>query len=81
MKQNDFDKIIEHRKFTDKIIHTPDSISEIEEVLNTLSFERKDHLLAIMSQEGIEMFNNILSELREEYYKLNYIKSESNMQK
>lgn len=58
MKQNDFDKI------------TPSSIFDIGEILNNLSIERKDHLLAIMSQEGIEMFNNILSELREEYYKL-----------
>ena len=35
----DFDKLIKHRELTNKIVHNPISINEMEEVLNELHVE------------------------------------------
>jgi len=53
----DFDKLVEHRKFTDKIVHNP--IDEIEEVLNDLQIEMFE------KQKFKEQ-----EEIRDNYYKL-----------
>ena len=60
---SDFDKLIEHGKITDKIIHNPVSIKEMEEVLNSLI---KTQIL-YTSEKSYNNFNELL---REEYYKL-----------
>jgi len=55
----DFDKLIKHRELTDKIVHNPIPIDEIEEVLNELQMEMFE------KQKFREQ-----EEIRDEYYKL-----------
>ena len=80
MKQNnlglrDFDKLVEHRKITDKIIHNPIPIDEIEEVLERHTVfliqgkEGYDYLMDLVNQEAKKYFKE-QEEIRDNYYKL-----------
>lgn len=55
----DFGKLIKHRELTNKIVHNPISINEMEEVLNELHVEMLEKH-KFREQE----------EIRDKYYKL-----------